>query len=217
LVQLRIPQRISDYTLGILWGVRRLLVPLLALAVVAAVVVGLTQTRSGHGGGEPKPYTVAQMRRRLAGAPRPLAALHRQGSEVLGGGKGAVQERLAQLRGRPVVLNKWASWCVPCRTEFPLFNVAGVDFGKRVAFLGLDSGDNRADAQRFLRKFPVSYPSYEDPNERIAFALGVSSFYPMTAFYDAAGRRQYVHAGKYPRLADLERDIRRYALGNRRA
>jgi cytochrome c biogenesis protein CcmG/thiol:disulfide interchange protein DsbE len=110
------------------------------------------------------------------------------------------------------VLNKWASWCVPCRTEFPLFNVASVDYGKRVAFLGLDSGDNASDARRFLSRFPVSYPSYEDPNEHIAFALGVSSFYPMTAFYDASGKQQYVHAGKYPRLADLVRDIRRYAL-----
>jgi len=194
-------------------SVRRLLVPVLALAVVAAVVIGVLQAQPAHRGDEPTPYTVPEMRRRLADAPAPLAALHRQASDVLPGGRDAVQARLAQLRGRPIVLNKWASWCVPCRTEFPIFNVASVDYGKRVAFLGLDSGDNRADAQRFLRRFPVSYPSYEDPNERTAFALGVSSFYPMTAFYDASGERQYVHAGKYPRLADLERDIRRYALG----
>lgn len=196
---------------------RRVLVPLLTLAVAAAVVIGLAQTRSSRPGDEPKPYTVAEMRKRLADAPAPLAALHRQASDVLPGGKDAVQARLAQLRGRPVVLNKWASWCVPCRTEFPILNVASVDYGKRVAFLGLDSGDNRADAQRFLRKFPVSYPSYDDPNERAAFALGVSAYYPLTAFFDAAGRKTYVHAGKYASLADLERDIRRYALGGPRA
>jgi thiol-disulfide isomerase/thioredoxin len=197
--------------------VRRLLIPVLALAVAAAVVIGLVQTRPTNHDGEPKPYTVPQMRRKLAGAPAALAALHRQGGHVLTGGKAAVRARLTALRGRPVVLNKWASWCVPCRTEFPIFNIASVDFGKRVAFLGLDSGDNTTDARRFLRRFPVSYPSYEDPNERVAFTLGVSSFYPMTAFYDASGKQQYVHAGKYARLADLERDIRRYALGTPRA
>jgi thiol-disulfide isomerase/thioredoxin len=197
--------------------VRRLLVLVLALAVAAAVVIGLVQTKPSHRSDEPKPYTVPEMRKRLAGAPPPLAALHRQAAHILPGGKDAVRARLAQLRGRPVVLNKWASWCVPCRTEFPIFNIVSVEYGKRVAFVGLDSGDNTTDARRFLRRFPVSYPSYEDPNERAAFALGVSSFYPMTAFYDATGKQQYVHAGKYARLADLERDIRRYALGAPRA
>jgi thiol-disulfide isomerase/thioredoxin len=194
---------------------RRPLIALAGLAVIAAVVVGLGQTSGNNAPPPPSRLTPAEIKRRLAGSPAPLAALHRQANELLGGGTAAVRDRLADLRGHPVVLNKWASWCGPCRAEFPFFQRLGVDYGRRVAFLGLDSGDNHADARSFLRRFPVSYPSYEDPNHRTATALGIPPTFPVTVFYDAAGRQQFMHQGYYRSAAELRQGIERYALRSR--
>ena len=72
------------------------------------------------------------------------------------------------LRGYPVVVNVWASWCGPCRFEFPHFQRAAAAYGKRVAFLGIDSQDSDDAAATFLREEPVPYPSYTDPDEEIA-------------------------------------------------
>ena len=103
------------------------------------------------------------MQARLAGSPAPLAALHAQASELLPGDARALHARLSALRGYPVVINKWASWCEPCRAEFGVFQRASVSLGREVAFIGIDSGDtSRAEARAFLRTFPLSYPSYYD-------------------------------------------------------
>ena len=103
------------------------------------------------------------MQARLAGSPAPLAALHAQASELLPGGARALDARLAALRGYPVVINKWASRCEPCRAESGVFQRAAVNLGREVAFIGLDSGDSsRGEPEGFLRTFPQSYPSYYD-------------------------------------------------------
>jgi cytochrome c biogenesis protein CcmG/thiol:disulfide interchange protein DsbE len=191
---------------------RRLLTLAVAVAVVAAVVAGLRQADGGDGESRPLGLSSEEVQRRLAGAPAPLAALHRQANRLLPADTDEVRARLRSLRGHPVVLNKWASWCAPCRAEFPHFQRLGVEYGRRIAFLGLDSGDNRGDATAFLRRFPVSYPSYEDPGHRIATALGIPPTFPVTVIYDAAGRK-FVHQGVYLEEADLREDIERYALG----
>jgi cytochrome c biogenesis protein CcmG/thiol:disulfide interchange protein DsbE len=180
-------------------------------ALVAILVIGHSQQPKDKTD-EVEPLALADQQRALAGAPAPLAALHTQANELLGGGPDAVRERLRALRGRPVVLNKWASWCGPCRAEFPLLQRVASDYGKRVAFVGLNSGDNDGAALRFLKRLPVSYPSYRDHNEQAAIALGAATFYPVTIFYGADGKRRYMHQGGYFELAKLERDIRRYAL-----
>ena len=92
----------------------------------------------------PSKLTLAQMRARLAGSPAPLAALHAQADELLAGGLPALRARLAALRGTPVVVNKWASWCEPCRAEFGVFQRVSVAHGREVAFIGIDSGDTAA-------------------------------------------------------------------------
>ncbi len=134
------------------------------LAVLALLAIGLVQLAgSSSSPAAPSKLTLAQMRARLTGSPAPLAALHAQAGELLPGGLGAVRARLAALRGLPVVINKWASWCVPCRSEFGAFQRASVAQGRQVAFIGVDSGDSSLpDARAFLRAFPVSYPSYYD-------------------------------------------------------
>ena len=190
----------------------------LTIAAVSLVVLGLLITGLSELGESSTPpaalkLTPTQTNARLAGSPPALAAIHAQADAILGGGLKALRARLGALRGRPVVINKWASWCEPCRSEFGVFQRVSVSLGKKVAFLGINSGDtSRADAVAFLRSFPVSYPSYYDRGGQVGEAITGSSFMPATVFYNRRGRR-YIHDGPYPSVAKLERDVRLYALG----
>jgi thiol-disulfide isomerase/thioredoxin len=190
---------------------RRLAIPLGALVLAGIVVLGLTQT-----GGQKKPpdrLTLAQMQHALQGAPPQLAAVYRQGNTVVGGSTKAFQRQVAALRGHPVVVNKWASWCGPCRTEFPIFQHAATKYGKQVAFLGVNANDHDAAARRFLKSEALPYPSFSDGNLAISGKLGIVPIFPTTVFLDAQGKRQYIHQGYYTSTAALAADIRRYALG----
>ena len=168
---------------------------------------------AGCGGAAPKsaapPRQVAA--KALAGSPPELARLHEQANRLLDGDADAFKARLRELRGHPVVVNKWASWCPPCRGEFPFFQRQSVKRGRKVAFIGVDGNDNDADARTFLRRYPVSYPSYKDPQLGIAAVFhGVQAF-PTTAFYDSRGSLAYLHQGGYPIESKLSADIDRYA------
>jgi len=183
-----------------------------ATVVLALLVVGLVQLAGGSTqSSPPSTLTLAQMRSRLAGSPPQLAALHAQAGEILSGGLSAVRARLAALRGTPVVINKWASWCEPCRAEFGVFQRVSVSLGREVAFIGIDSNDSRAGALAFLHDFPVSYPSYFDASGKVGEAITDSAFTPVTVIYDRRGSL-FIHQGPYPSVAKLERDVRRYAL-----
>jgi cytochrome c biogenesis protein CcmG, thiol:disulfide interchange protein DsbE len=191
----------------------RISIAVAAAAVLALLVVGLTQIGGGNGATTPPSrLSVAQMRARLAGSAAPLAALHEQAGELLGGGLKGLRARLTALRATPVVINKWASWCVPCRAEFGAFQQVSLAQGRRIAFVGIDSGDtSRGDAVAFLRAHPVSYPSYFDPGGDAGLAITSSSFTPVTVFRDRRGG-EYIHQGPYASAAALEADVRRYAL-----
>jgi cytochrome c biogenesis protein CcmG/thiol:disulfide interchange protein DsbE len=190
---------------------RRFAIPLAALVVVGIVVLGLTQTGGQKKG--PQRLSLAQMQRSLQGAPPQLAALYRRGNTVVGGSTKAFQRQVRALRGHPVVVNKWASWCGPCKAEFPIFQHAASSFGKRVGFLGVNANDADAAALSFLRREALPYPSFSDHNLAISGKLGIVPFFPTTVFLDAQGRRQYIHQGYYTSTDALAADIRRYALG----
>jgi cytochrome c biogenesis protein CcmG, thiol:disulfide interchange protein DsbE len=147
------------------------------------------------------------------GSPPVLVKLHSQANQLLGGGPSAFQARLRSLRGHPVVVNMWASWCGPCQSEFPTYQQASLAFGRQVAFLGLDAKDQNAAASSFLRKFPVTYPSYVDPSGGIASAINAYQAYPQTFFFNRDGTKVYDKAGPYLSVRELERDIRHYVLG----
>lgn len=187
---------------------RRALPFVAAAAVLAVLVIGLVQ--AGGGGTQEKAprFVLEDALARLTGAPEPLAALHAQSAELR---DESLTKRIEALRGHPIVINKWASWCGPCRAEFPIFQKVSTDLGKEVAFLGLNAGDNRQDAAAFLEKFPIPFPSVVDPAEKQARKVGLPANYPMTAFYDAAGKRTFVHQGQYRTEADLLADIEKYA------
>ena len=186
----------------------RALMLLAAVAVAAVVVIGLTQAGGPDAPGQPDgSFDLAAALEDLEGAPAPLAALHAQSNQLLDGGSGAFAARLRELRGYPVVINKWASWCGPCRAEFPIFQQVATTRGREIAFVGVNARDERAAAERFAARFPVPYPSFEDPSERIARELKAPSNFPVTLFVDARGRTVFTHQGGYRSAADLAADI----------
>ena len=191
---------------------RTLAIGAAVLAVVVVLVIGLSQANSGKDTKTSTVPSAAEQQRLLAGSPAPLAALHRRAGKLLPGSSSAVRGQLRRLRGHPVVINKWASWCGPCRLEFPVFQRVSVKLGKQVAFVGLDGKDNAGDARRFLQQNPVPYPSFEDPNEKVARTLEAGTYYPTTVFIGRDGKVAYAHQGGYVSDAKLEQDIRRYVL-----
>jgi len=191
---------------------KRLSIASAILALAAVLVVGLVQLGGDSSStSAPSKLTLAQMQARLNGSPAVLASLHAQAGEVVSGGLPALRARLSALRGHPVVINKWASWCEPCRAEFGVFQHVSISQGREVAFIGIDSNDSRANALKFLRSFPVSYPSYFDHDGQIGEAIADSTFTPVTVFYNRSGSK-YIRQGPYLSTAKLEEDVRRYAL-----
>jgi cytochrome c biogenesis protein CcmG, thiol:disulfide interchange protein DsbE len=180
--------------------------------LTGVLVVGLSQ--AGDKGADPgateEPFDLQAAKRELAGAPAPLAGLHEQAGELLDGGVAAFEKRLAALKGHPVVINKWASWCNPCRAEFPAFQQLATERGKEVAFLGLNSGDSTDPARRFLTEYPVPFPSYEDPDEEIAREIKAPANYPITLFLDERGKTAFIHQGGYTSTQQLAADVDRY-------
>lgn len=141
-----------------------------------------------------------------------LRRLRQEASQLLDGGEEASRQRLADLKGTPIVVNQWASWCGPCRYEFPFFQRQALKHGARVAFLGVDSRDSRGEAQAFLREFPTPFPHYFDPDLEIARTFKGGRAWPTTAFYAVSGELAYTHVGAYRDEAKLADEIRKYAL-----
>ena len=101
-------------------------------------------------------------------------------------GKGTLS--LASLRGKVVVLNFWASWCIPCKKEAPLLEAAWRQWRPRgVVVVGIDEEDLTTDARRFVRRFGLSYPSVHDGPGTLRDRYGLTG-YPETFFVDRRGR-----------------------------
>jgi len=181
-------------------------------AVVALLAATIVAALAGCGSSQPKSAArPADFKKALTGAPRPIARLYGQPARLLGGGPDAFRRQLAALRGHPVVVNKWASWCGPCRFEFPFFQRQALAHGKEIAFVGVDGEDSRDGARRFLARFPVPYPSFSDPHSEIAKVFHGDRAFPTTAYFDRKGGVEYVKQGGYASNEALATDIARYA------
>jgi cytochrome c biogenesis protein CcmG, thiol:disulfide interchange protein DsbE len=183
----------------------------LTLLAVALLTGALLAGCAGGGGGNPDSrLSLEQATQPLTDAPPQLADIRSQANQLLDGGNDAFDQRIQALRGTPIVVNDWASWCGPCRFEFPFLQSQASKHAKDIAFLGVDSDDSSGAAKTFLGELPLPYPSYSDPDKSIRQELhGIG--YPATVFYDRAGNVAYTHQGQYRNEADRAADIRRYA------
>ena len=177
-----------------------------ALALAALAMAACGQQTAGNYGGHSPDYKTA-----LAGAPKPLARLYSHPNELIPGALDAYGSELAKLKGYPVVTNLWASWCGPCRFEFPLFQHVSAQLGKKVAFFGVNSYDSADAAKTFLAEYPVPFPSVSDPGQDVWHDLSLAGL-PGTAFYDRSGRLTYLKQGPYTSEAQLRADIQAHAV-----
>jgi cytochrome c biogenesis protein CcmG/thiol:disulfide interchange protein DsbE len=120
-------------------------------------------------------------------------------------GEGTVS--LASFRGQPVVVNLFASWCVPCRKELPAFKSVSEELGDKVTFLAVNHQDNRRAGQEMLDEFGVSYAAGYDPDGKVAIEYALIGM-PSTLFVGADGTLLETHTGELDR-EQLEQAISR--------
>jgi thiol-disulfide isomerase/thioredoxin len=180
---------------------------LLALAVSAALAIGACSDEPTVTGGGPEEAAAP-----IGSGPQALRDNAAQADTFIGAGQVAFAARLKALRGHPVVVNQWASWCTSCRFELPFFRAATRRFADRVAFVGLDSQDDRGAGAAFQREIPSGFPSVFDGDASVARDLGGGQGWPTTFFFDRVGELVFTKIGAYATQQLLERDIRRHAL-----
>jgi len=101
---------------------------------------------------------------------------------------------LRELRGNPVVVNFWASWCIPCKEEAPELAAAARRYRGRVVFLGIDIQDFTADARKFMADVDAPYVSVRDGTSKTSSAYGLTGV-PETFYLDRKGRAVFHSIG----------------------
>ena len=100
--------------------------------------------------------------------------------------EGTGELALGDLAGKPVVLNFWASWCVPCEDEAPLLREAYERHGDAISFVGVDIKDRRSEALAFVERHDLRFPSVRDEDLSIFRDYGLTG-QPETFFIDSEG------------------------------
>jgi cytochrome c biogenesis protein CcmG, thiol:disulfide interchange protein DsbE len=159
-----------------------------AVALAAAVATYQVLDDGGSSG----EHEAAEIELTPAGEPVPGGELAGLTYETSDGGDAA----LGDLRGRPVVLNFFASWCTPCRTEMPAFERVHQDLGDDVEFLGLAVNDRPEDVRATVADTGVTYPTGRDTDERVLTAVGALGALPTTVLLDAEGHVVDVRRGE---------------------
>ncbi len=160
-----------------------------AFAVVVALLALLGWATLSAAEGTSLPARVAAGERPPA-PPFSLAVLWPRAETWPASARLAVEDgrvELSELRGRPLVVNFWASWCVPCREEAPLLNAAARRHAGEIVFLGIDVQDLRDDALAFSRELQTPYVSVRDKDNHAYEDYGLTGV-PETYYVDAEGR-----------------------------
>ena len=113
---------------------------------------------------------------------------------------------LADLKGKPLVLNFWASWCYPaCYEEAPLLEATWKRYKDQgLMMVGVDIQDKDANAREFLQRFGFTFPNAPDPASKVSIDYGVYGV-PETFFIDRQGRVAYKHVGALtPALVEVQ-------------
>lgn len=175
-------------------------------ATFVAVVVASTLSACGGGNGLESPESFVP----AANLPRKLAPLRSEANQLLPGGEDAFRDRLASVRGYPVVVTKWASWCGPCIGEMPVLSHAANRLSKKVAFVGVNSEDAEEHAAEMLADTPIPYPSYTDPDLAVAnvFTSG-ATYMPAAGFYGRDGELLGVKYGPFTSVEDVIGEVER--------
>lgn len=115
---------------------------------------------------------------------------------------------LVGLRGTPVLVNVWASWCAPCRTETPLLERTWQADQSRLVIIGINASDQRGAGRAFMDEFGVSFPNIFDASGEIRHRLGVRGF-PSTYVFGADGQLRTTVVGGLTeqRLASIIADV----------
>jgi cytochrome c biogenesis protein CcmG/thiol:disulfide interchange protein DsbE len=95
---------------------------------------------------------------------------------------------------KPAVVNVWASWCNPCRSEAPLLTAAHETYGDQIDFIGVDVQDNQADAKNFIAEFELDFTHYFDRDRSVPEFYGGFGT-PITFFFDGTGTLVDTHLG----------------------
>lgn len=107
--------------------------------------------------------------------------------DIIHQGEPGSRQRLSHLQGKPVLLDFWASWCMPCRAQAPIVNEVALKYGERIHVLGVDTGDEEASARAFAAEAKLSYPSVFDADGAVAQAFRVTTL-PTLILLDAEGK-----------------------------
>lgn len=150
--------------------------------VLVATVLGVALLTAACGGGSPQGGT-------SSGPLLPATADALPGFDLA-----KFRLLLAELKGTPVVVNIWASWCGPCISEAPHLASLARETAGKVQFLGVDIIDKRPPARAFIHRYGWIYPSVFDPTGSIRDGLGYLG-QPITLVFDPSGQQVFVYSG----------------------
>ena len=160
----------------------------MAVLLLAAVLLALLALQLTRRSATAIQVTVAAGVARVGGAAPDFSSQRLDGSGV----------RLSQFKGKPVLLNFWATWCAPCQDEMPLLQRATNQYGGAgLTVLAVNYQQTDANGmQAFLRKVGARFSAVYDPNGRIAAAYGVSIGLPVSIFIDRSGTVKVIQVGQ---------------------
>jgi thiol-disulfide isomerase/thioredoxin len=171
---------------------KRITIVAVCVLVAAAAVVGVLRLTDGKQAGLPAVGAI------IPAAQRPKAPAI-SGTTLTGG-----HLNVASLRGAPVVLNFWGSWCGPCQAEAPVLARVARDTKRLgVHFVGVDIRDDPSAGLAFEQQYGIGYPSISDPNDLIAASFGpvAPATTPSTYILDGSGRIAWAY---FSRVSDAQ-------------